>query len=222
MLKLSEIMTRDVVTVTPETTLRDAVELFTEMHISGAPVVSGRDVVGVVSASDILEFAASTPESATESHDEPAWSETSIEDDVERADTIPGTYYTDLYSDAGTDVVDRMVGPAEGNVLDGHTVDEVMTRDAIALSPNDSAVAAADAMRRHAIHRVLVVDDGVLVGILSTLDLARAVADQQFTTKTYVFNQDRVFDSRALRAERRPGALDDTVSLAAPEGGRRQ
>src|SRR5690348_1217047 len=98
MLQLSEIMTRDVVTVTPETTLREAVDLFTAKHISGAPVVSGHDVVGVVSASDILEFAASTPSAYSEAADDPRWSETSSEDDIERAETLPGSYYTDLFA----------------------------------------------------------------------------------------------------------------------------
>jgi CBS domain-containing protein len=69
-----------------------------------------------------------------------------------------------------------------------------MTHDAIALSPNDTVVAAAEVMRGHSIHRVLVVDDDTLVGILSTLDLARAVAEKKLTTKTYVFNKGRDFE----------------------------
>jgi len=42
MLRLQDIMTRDVVTVSPELTLRDAMELLTSLHISGAPVVGNR------------------------------------------------------------------------------------------------------------------------------------------------------------------------------------
>src|SRR5689334_9435940 len=207
MLKLSEIMTRDVVTVTSQTTLREAVELFTQEHISGAPVLSGHDVVGVVSASDILEFAASMPERFNEPSDNFSWSETSSEDDVERADAIPGSYYTNLFAGEGSDVADRVGGPSEASVLDTRTVDEVMTRNAIALSPHDSVLAAADVMRAHSIHRVLVVDDGKLVGIVSTLDLARAVAEHKLTTKTYVFNESRDFGSSrfSLRRERRAG-----------------
>lgn len=193
MLRLSEIMTRDVVTVTPETTLREAVDLFSAKHISGAPVVSGHAVVGVVSASDILEFAASEPERFTEPPADASWPEDATESETERADAIPGSYYTDLFAGEGGDVADRMGTPSELSVLDLHAVDEVMTRDAIALSPNDSVLAAAEIMRQRAIHRILVIDDEKLVGILSTLDLARAVAEQKISKKTYVFNKDRDF-----------------------------
>lgn len=193
MLRLSEIMTRDVVTVTPETTLREAVDLFSAKHISGAPVVSGHTVVGVVSASDILEFAASEPERFTEPPAPDSWAEDVKETDAERADAIPGSYYTDLFAGEGGDVADRMSAPSEISVLDLHTVDEVMTRDAIALAPNDNVLSAAEIMRRKAIHRILVIDGEKLVGILSTLDLARAVAEHKLSTKTYVFNKDRDF-----------------------------
>src|SRR5690606_41405673 len=64
MLRLRDIMTSDVVTVTPETTLRDAMELFSRHHISGAPVMAGTKVLGLISATDILEFA-STASRAT-------------------------------------------------------------------------------------------------------------------------------------------------------------
>jgi len=46
---------------------------------------------------------------------------------------------------------------------------------------------AADFMRTTAIHRVLVMDDGVLVGIVSMKDIADAVADHKLTERTYVF-----------------------------------
>src|SRR5690242_260845 len=174
-------MTRNVVEVTPETTLREAVELFTAKHISGAPVVTGHTVVGVVSASDILEFAASATELVDDPPDDSPWSKCATQDDEEQADVIPGSYYTDLFDDEAGDVADRVGGSGKAGVLDTHTVDEVMTRDAIALAPNDSVLAAADIMRGRSIHRVLVVEDGRLVGILSTLDLARAVAEHKLT-----------------------------------------
>jgi hypothetical protein len=61
MLRLRDIMTTGVITVTPDTTLREAMELFAEHHISGMPVMEGTRVVGVVSASDVLAFAAAPP-----------------------------------------------------------------------------------------------------------------------------------------------------------------
>ena len=57
MLALRDIMTADVATLNPDDTLRDAINMLTEQHITGAPVVSGTDVVGVISAMDIIDFA---------------------------------------------------------------------------------------------------------------------------------------------------------------------
>lgn len=188
MLKLSDIMTPEVVTVTPETTLREAVELLTEKHIGGVPVVSGRQVVGVVSASDILEFAVSVAV-RSEATDDRSWADESTDEETERADSLLGSYYTDLFSGERTDVVDRISGSVDSAALDAHTVDEVMTRDPIMLSPHDSVTAAADLMRGRSIHRVLVVQHGELVGIVSTLDLACAIAEHKLTTRTYVFER---------------------------------
>lgn len=58
MLKLRDIMTRDVVSAASDLTIREAMELLSERHVSGAPVVDGGKVVGVFSASDLLAFLA--------------------------------------------------------------------------------------------------------------------------------------------------------------------
>ena len=198
MLKLAEIMTPDVVTVTPETPLRYVVELFMVKHISGAPVVNGRDVVGVISAADLLGFAASLPSTASVAADAKGWDETPPDEAFERDEPAPATFYTGLLSDGTTDVVagmDANIGRTQ-NEFDEYIVDDVMTHEPITLSPNDTVVAAAEVMQRRAIHRVLVVDDGKLVGIVSALDVARAVAEHKLTTRTYVFNDDRDFEER--------------------------
>jgi CBS domain-containing protein len=54
-MKVSDLMTKDVVSVKPETTLREAATLLVERRISGVPVVNDDDeVVGVLSEADIL------------------------------------------------------------------------------------------------------------------------------------------------------------------------
>jgi CBS domain-containing protein len=52
-----EIMTRPVVTVTPDTSVTDALALVAEHHISDLPVVAGDQVVGMVSEIDLIRFA---------------------------------------------------------------------------------------------------------------------------------------------------------------------
>ena len=54
-MKVNEIMTREVLTVPPETSLRDLARLLAEHRISGVPVVgSDGAILGVVSGADIL------------------------------------------------------------------------------------------------------------------------------------------------------------------------
>jgi len=51
---VAEVMTRDVVTVTEETPLDDAVELMERRHVKRLPVVRGERVVGIVSRANLL------------------------------------------------------------------------------------------------------------------------------------------------------------------------
>jgi CBS domain-containing protein len=53
-MKVKDVMTTDVRTVTQETPLKETAELLAELGISGLPVVEGGLVVGVVSEADIL------------------------------------------------------------------------------------------------------------------------------------------------------------------------
>lgn len=55
-LPLREFMRRPVLTVTPETRLREAAQMMIANHIHGVPVVIGKRVVGVVTVSDLLRW----------------------------------------------------------------------------------------------------------------------------------------------------------------------
>ena len=194
MLRLSDIMTRRVVIATPEMTLREAADVFAVHHISGAPVVSGMRVVGVVSAADVLDLAASErtviPPSATETPDA-EWTQPPGDEKPESEAAPTASYFNDLWADASDDVTERVdhQGGAAVDVLDEHTVDEIMSRTPVALSPHDDVLTAANLMRQKAIHRIIVVENGELVGIVTTLDIVSAVADRKLTSRTYVFDR---------------------------------
>ena len=51
---VSQLMTKDVVTVTPDTSLKDVAALLAARRISGIPVVQDGEVLGVVSEADIV------------------------------------------------------------------------------------------------------------------------------------------------------------------------
>lgn len=178
MVRLHDIMTLDVLTVTPETTLRDAAGLLADEFVSGAPVVAGSRVVGVISASDIIRFVADEPGVPTERPDmlEPGeWP--GIEPWDEGAEA-PGAYFADLWDDAGADVRTRMESTAgpEWNVLEEHTVAELMTRTVTALEPGTSVREAAVLMLKAHVHRILVMEGSRLVGLVTTTDILKAVS----------------------------------------------
>ncbi|MFH1709442.1 MAG: CBS domain-containing protein [bacterium] len=58
MLKVSEMMTKDVITVSPEMSVRDAARKLFEMKISGLPVVDEqKNVLGMITEKDIIAMA---------------------------------------------------------------------------------------------------------------------------------------------------------------------
>ena len=199
MLRLRDIMTTEILTVTPETSVREALELLGLRHVSGAPVVSNGKLVGVVSGTDLMTFASALPGVPTERDqgEGSVWPEPLVEQDVEQENEPSAAFFSELWDDSGAEVPERVAaveGP-EWNMLEEHDVSEVMSRPPLAsLAPEADAELAADLMKQRRIHRVLVVtDDGTLVGIVSALDIAKAAADHRFTRRTYVFNRDEEF-----------------------------
>jgi len=148
MTKVRDIMTSAVVTVSPGLTIREAAELLASRHISGAPVVEHGRVVGLITATDLLDFVAG----------------------------LPG-------------VPPELVDDTEWNALEEHTVDEAMTNAPLhTLSPDATAREAAELMQKESIHRVVVMEGERLAGVVSTLDITRALARQQGPPpRTYVF-----------------------------------
>jgi CBS domain-containing protein len=149
MLKLRDIMTRDVVSAAPDMTIRDAMELLSERHVSGAPVVDGGKVVGIFSTTDLLVLLA------------------------ELNDTTPSLTFR------------RRRGRTAP--LEDVTIDEVMTRKVHSLPPDCSVDEAAALMGAKQIHRVLVMLGDVMLGIVTTSDVAKAVAEHRISNRTYVF-----------------------------------
>ena len=65
-MRVSEVMTVDVATTTPDTPLRDAARMLAERGISGLPVVDADgSVIGVVSEADVLAKARREPENGS-------------------------------------------------------------------------------------------------------------------------------------------------------------
>ncbi|HEY7195176.1 MAG TPA: CBS domain-containing protein [Gemmatimonadales bacterium] len=180
MVTVGDLMSSDVVTVSPELTLRDAVELLSSQHIGAAPVVANGRVVGVFSMSDALAFDTVTPGVPAE-RPEQLDDELEVPADWEVEGSEPAAdYFTDMWVDAGADVAERFQNPnPEWDVLQEHTVSEAMTPGVYSVTPSTSLAEAAAYLLDRKIHRALVLESGELAGILTTTDIVRAVAERR-------------------------------------------
>jgi len=175
MVTLKDIMTADPLTVGPEATLREVADLLTANGISGVPVVADSgDVLGVVSASDVLTFTATLPGVPVQRSDLSDWDDLPRTDDEE----TPADYFADYWSDAGADVVARMndVASPEWDALDEHSAAEIMSRRLQAMEQSVDVCIAARRMVEARIHRLLVVNGDQLVGVVTTTDFVKAIA----------------------------------------------
>ena len=146
MIKIGDIMTKEVVSVTEGTTIKDLCRVLKEFSVSGVPVVSeDGNLAGIVSDKDII-----------------AHHVASLEPDF----IDPDIY--DLISS-------RYLGYDEINPgQDRRYVEEIMNRETITVTPEDSVEDASRLLLEKRLHRLPVVQDGKLVGIVSSLDLLRA------------------------------------------------
>jgi predicted transcriptional regulator len=81
----------------------------------------------------------------------------------------------------------------EWDLLEEHEVEEIMTRKLLAVPPDAPVEEAARLMKKSGVHRVFVTDDRRIVGVVSAIDIAHAVAEHLLDRKTYVFNREGDF-----------------------------
>jgi CBS domain-containing protein len=83
---------------------------------------------------------------------------------------------------SSSDIVQATAERAESaghEVLAHLSVRDIMSTPPRSVRPDDDVRAAAREMLRHDVHRLLVVAGDELVGVLSTSDIVRAVADDR-------------------------------------------
>jgi CBS domain-containing protein len=143
-----DVMQRDVISVSPEEPLVDVQRLFVEEEINGAPVVDqdGR-VVGLISSADLLRAVA-------EGHE---------------AGASAPVYYRELLEFSGPDW--GAMPQDFQDRLSQLTAADAMSEEVVSVPPDTPVEEVAHTLRRQRIHRVLVADEGRLVGLISTFDL---------------------------------------------------
>lgn len=143
-----DLMQREVVTIGPETPLASVYRVLVAEGITGAPVVddTGR-VLGVISSADLLRAVANEQDSGSS---DSAYFEGMLEFSSSSGDGL------------SDDFQDR---------LEQIPASDAMTDGAISVGLDATPAEVARTLRFHRIHRVLVVEEGVLEGIITSFDL---------------------------------------------------
>lgn len=153
----ADIMQRDVVTIAPRDTLQEALSLMTESHITGLPVtLGGSKCVGLICASDILNYEQEHAEETAEANAELA---KHFNPELQQWESV------------------RVSAFALEEFGDVH-VEEVMSRDLITVAQDTPLTEIARRMTAAGVHRVLVTDqESKLYGIVSAIDFVRLWAE---------------------------------------------
>lgn len=179
MVTVREVMKQDVVSVPTGTSARNLARLLVDEEISGVPVVDGEGrCVGVVSQTDLVRLAADEAEIHLTS-DVLRVGLASLEDpDGDPQDADPFGFF--LPEDSPFDTR-RFLDTLPESDFDTITVDEIMTPVSFSVAPTTSVIELAEFLVRGRIHRAVVVDGERLVGIVTSNDVLRAVAEGLLT-----------------------------------------
>lgn len=132
---VSVIMTKEVITLNHTDGLETAERLFKSKKIRHIPVVSGDNIIGMLSYTDILRISFADSVSA----------------DGEYVDT---------------------------SVYNLFTIEQVMAKNLVSISSNTTIKETAEILAKKEFHAIPVVDDGKLVGIVTTTDLINYLLEQ--------------------------------------------
>jgi CBS domain-containing protein len=142
-----EIMTKEVVTVKKETTVRELAELFTTHRIGSIPVVDDDgNLIGIVSESDLVE-----------------------QDKNFHIPTVISLFDWVIYLES------EKKFEKELKKMTAQTVGDIYTKEVETVAPSTLVSDVADIMSRKKIHSLPVIEEGKIVGVVSRIDLIRTM-----------------------------------------------
>ena len=131
---VSTIMTANVITLNHTDNLDTAERLFKANNIRHIPVVSGEEIIGMLSYTDLLKIS---------------------------------------FADATDDDLD-----IETVVYNMYSIEQVMAKDLVSVTSKTTIREVAEILAEKEFHALPVVDDSILVGIVTTTDLIKYLLDQ--------------------------------------------
>jgi CBS-domain-containing membrane protein len=149
-MRASEVMTTNVITVGPDTSVQEIARILSERSISAVPVVDASSrLVGIVSEGDLLHRVETGTERRVQRRRRSWWLDT-IGSDAELARDYVKSH--------------------------GRTAKDVMTRDVVTVNEDTELADIANLLETKRIKRVPVLKDGKVAGIVSRANLVRALA----------------------------------------------
>ncbi len=144
---IADIMTREVITVSKETSVRDLAAIFTEKRVGSVPVVDGAgNLLGIVTETDLIG-----------------------QDKSLHIPTVISLFDWVIYLESDKKFEKEL------KKVTGQTVGEIFTGEVHTVSPGDPLSKAADLMASERVNALPVVEGKKLVGIVSRIDLIRTM-----------------------------------------------
>lgn len=160
MIKVSEVMTRQVTTVSPDTPVKEAAAILAEKNVSGMPVVDQGKVVGVFSEEDVLRHIKTIKKDLRLIYPSISSLGIAFQEEVTQRELL------EAYEEVGN-----------------KPVREVMSRDVVTVAPDIPLNEAILKMVQRGINRLPVVEGGNLVGIVTRGDVIRGLAREESNRK---------------------------------------
>lgn len=160
MIKVSEVMTRQVTTVSPDTPVKEAAAILAEKNVSGMPVVDQGRVVGVFSEEDVLRHIKTIKKDLRLIYPSISSLGIAFQEEVTQRELL------EAYEEVGN-----------------RPVRDVMSRDVVTVAPDIPLNEAILKMVQRGINRLPVVEGGNLVGIVTRGDVIRGLAREESNRK---------------------------------------
>jgi predicted transcriptional regulator len=148
-----DVMTRDVLCVYGSWSVKELVNFFMHHSISGAPVLNeDNHLSGVVSATDVLEFGNISRK--------------------EKIEIARKTYYQEFI---GQQLTESDLEQLSQHTQENYTIDNITTPEVLSAQPDAPLPSVANMMAEKHIHRIFVVENKKVIGVISTMDLLKAI-----------------------------------------------
>ena len=148
-MKVHEVMTTEVISVSPETSVKEVAKLLRDHHIGGVPVVGKQgEILGILGEADLMPKEMPLP-----------FTRITVPSLFKKVVSKEGLDLEELYRD-----------------MQNTAADQIMETDVITVDADDDVGQACWLLAHHHIKRLPVLRDGKLVGMIARTDIIRILA----------------------------------------------